>query len=111
MLGSGASIQLLEAKDTKPAGCVAQAVNANAACYLLVKGRVDIDAEIEKAKTRLVKASKVVDKQRKIMEGLEKAGKMEGEVAETESKRLEDANREVGILEESVSQFERLKLE
>ena len=111
MLGSGASIRLLEANDSKPAGCVAQAVNANAACYLLVKGRVDIDAEIEKAKTRLVKASKGVDKQKKIIEGLEKAGKMEREVAETESKRLEDARREVGVLEESISQFEHLKLE
>lgn len=50
MLGSGASIFLLGANDTKPADCVAQAVNANAACYLLVKGRVDIDADIEKAK-------------------------------------------------------------
>ena len=111
MLGSGASIRLLEANDSKPPGCVAQVINANAACYLLVKGRVDIDAEIEKAKTRLVKASKGIDKQRKIMEGLEKAGKMEGGVGETECKRLEDARREVGVLEESVSQFERLKLE
>ncbi len=111
MLGSGASIQILEANDTKPTGCVAQAVNANAACYLLVKGRVDIDAEIEKAKTRLVKASKGVDKQRKIIEGLQKVGKFEGEVAETESRKLEDGTREVGVLEGSVSQFERLKLE
>lgn len=50
MLGSGASIFFLGANDAKPADCVAQAVNANAACYLLVKGRVDIDADIEKAK-------------------------------------------------------------
>ena len=111
MLGSGASIQLLEAKGARPAGCVVQAVNANAACYLLVKGRVDIDAEIGKAKTRLEKASKAVDKQRKVIEGLEKALKWEGELAETESRRLEDAKREVGVLEGSVSQFERLKLE
>ena len=111
MLGSGASIRLLEANDTKPAGCVAQAVNASAACYLLVKGRVDIDAEIEKVKTRLLKAGKGVDKQKKIIEGLEKVGKMEGELAEAESKRLEYARREVGVLEESVNQFERLKLE
>ena len=111
MLGSGASIRLLEANENKPAGCVAQAINADAACYLLVKGRVDIDAEIDKAKTRLAKASKGVEKQSKIMEGLEKAGKLEGEVGETESKKLENARREVGVLEESVSQFERLKLE
>ena len=110
MLGSGASIRFLEVNDTKPAGCVAQAVNANAACYLLVKGRVDIDAEIEKAKTKLGKASKGVNKQRKIINRLEKAGKMKGEVAKIENKRLKDARRETEILEKSVSQFERLKL-
>ena len=111
MLGSGASIGLLGANEARPAGCVVQAVNADVACYLLVKGRVDIDEEIGKAKTRLEKASKAVDKQRKIMEGLEKAGKMQGEVGEAERRRLEDARREVGVLEGSVSQFERLKLE
>ena len=111
MLGSDASIQLLGANGAKPAGCVAQAISADAACYLLVKGRVDIDAEIAKAKARLEKASKGIDKQKKVMEGLEKAGKLEGELAETERRRLEDARREVGVLEGSVSQFERLKLE
>ena len=45
------------------------------------------------------------------MEGLEKVGKMEGEVAKTESKRLENARRVVEVLEESVSQSERLKPE
>lgn len=45
------------------------------------------------------------------MEGLEKVGKMEGEIAETESKRLDDTRREIGVLEESMSQFEGLKLE
>ena len=45
------------------------------------------------------------------MEGLENVGKMEGEVAEIESKWLEDAKREIGVLEESMSQFERLKFE
>lgn len=111
MLGSSASIGLLGADDAKPAGCIAQAVNAKAACYLLIKGHVDIDVEIQKAKTRLAKACEGVVRQRKIMEGLEKAGKMQGEIAETESRRLEDVRREIGVLEGSVSQFERLKLE
>ena len=111
MLGQGPSIALLTSTNAKPAGCVARPVSAEAAVYLLVKGRVDIDAEISKAKTRLAKASEVVEKQRKIIEGLAKAGKMDGEVAEGEMRRLEDARREVGVLEGSVSQFERLKLE
>lgn len=67
--GFGASIRLLEASDANPAGCVSQAVNADAACYLLAKEHVDIDAEINKAKVRLAKANEGVFKQRKIMGG------------------------------------------
>lgn len=111
MLGSNASVSLLSPTAPKPAGCVAQAVNADAAVYLVVKGRIDIDAEIQKAKTRLDKASEGVSKQRKIIEGLEKAGKMDGEVGEAERRRLEDARKEVEVLEGSMGQFERLKLE
>lgn len=104
----GASIQPLEASNAKSAGCV---VNAETACYLLMEGHEDIGAEINKAKVRLAKANESVVKHRKIMEGLEKAGKLESEVAETQSRRLEDAIRGIEVLEWIVSQFERLKLE
>ncbi|MDI1485424.1 MAG: valine--tRNA ligase [Ramalina farinacea] len=111
MLGQSASIALLTSTTAKPAGCVARPVSAEAAVYLHIKGRVVIDAEISKAKTRLAKAMEGVDKQRIVLDGLEKAGKMDKGVAEGEMRRLEDARRKVSVLEESVSQFERLKLE
>lgn len=76
-----------------------------------MEGHEDIGAEINKAKVRLAKANEGVVKHRKIMEGLEKAGKLVSEVAETQSRRLEDAIRGIGVLEGIVSQFERLKLE
>ena len=38
------ALSILSNDDAKPTGCVVQAVNADAAVYLLVKGRVDIDA-------------------------------------------------------------------
>ncbi len=63
MTGQAASAIILEPKDSKPPGCVAQAVSASAAVYLLVKGRVDISAEIHKAEIRLAKASEDVKKQ------------------------------------------------
>lgn len=65
----GGSIRLLEGRDAKPAGCVTQAVNADAACHLLVKGRVDVDAELRKLMGRLTKAKEGVVKQTKIIEG------------------------------------------
>ena len=105
----GGSIELLAGGDAKPAGCVTQAVNADAACHLLVKGHVDFDGELLKLTTRLTKAKISVSKQTKIIEGLENAGKWEGEVVNVESRKLGTATREVELLEASKNQFEELK--
>ena len=108
--GDSVSITILTDKDPQPSGCVAQAVDANVAVYLVVKGRVDIDAEISKAKSRMTKASDVVRKQRKMVDG-EGWTKMKPEAQAAEKKKLDDAQKEVEVLEGSVGQFERLKLE
>ena len=87
-----------------------QSIGASAAVFLLVKGRIDIEAEIEKAKTRLAKTSEAVEKQRKIIEG-DNFGKRPVEAQENEKQRLRDRRAEIEVLEASVGQFERLKLE
>ena len=110
MTGANASLSVLSNNDPRPTGCVVQAVNADAAVYLLVRGRVDIDAEISKARTRLEKASQAVAKQRKIRDG-DGWEKMRKEAQESEERKLEDALQEVEVLEGSVAQFQRLKLE
>lgn len=104
------TITIIGQADQKPSGCVAQSIGASAAVYLLVKGRIDIDAEIEKTKTRLAKAREAVEKQRKMVEG-QNFGKMAGEAQETERRKLGDKRAEEDLLEASVGQFERLKLE
>ena len=109
-MGENASITILGPSDPEPAGCVAQSITAVAAAHLLVKGRVDIDGEIEKAKTKMVKASEMVKKQRKMIEG-DGWAKMKREVQENETKKLEDAEGEVRVLEGTINRFERLKLE
>ena len=110
MTGPSTSISIQTDKDPKPTGCVVQPVNASTAVYLVVKGRVDLDAEIEKAKIRMAKASEGLKKQRKIVDG-EGWSKMKAEVQTNETRKLEDAEKEVEVLEASVAQFERLKLE
>ena len=110
MVGENASISILGAHDLEPAGCVAQSINASATVLLLVKGRLDIDGEISKAKAKLAKGSEVVKKQRKIIDG-EGWSKMKSEVQEMEKKRLEDAESDLRVVEGSIGQFERLKLE
>lgn len=108
MTGHAASVSILEPKDSKPPGCVAQAVGASAAVYLLIKGHVDLNAEIQKAETRLSKAREDVKKQRKIIEG-QGWGRIKREIQEIEERRLNNAESEVRILEGSINHFESLK--
>ena len=108
MTGHAASVNILEPKDSKPPGCVAQAVGASAAVYLLVRGHVDLNTEIQKVEIRLSKAREDVKKQRKIIEGLG-WGKMKREIQEIEERRLNNAESEVRILEGSINRFENLK--
>lgn len=110
MMGEGASISILSAEDAKPGGCVVQAVSASAAVYLLVKGRIDINAEVEKAKAKLAKAEEGKEKKTKVING-DGWDRMAEEVKETRRRELDDAEREVGLLEGALAQFERLRLE
>ncbi len=105
------SISLLKPHESKPPGCVAQAVSATAAVYLNIKGRLDLDAEIKKAQDKLKKANEGVTKQKKILDGLEKAGKAEGGIKESEERKVEDSRAEISLLEASIGDLERMKLE
>ena len=108
--GSSSTITILSPHDAKPTGCVVQTVGASAAVYLLVKGQIDIDAELQKAKLRLEKANEGLKKQRKIVDG-EGWNKMREEAQKVEKRKLEDAQSEVGVLEGSIQQFEQLRIE
>jgi valyl-tRNA synthetase len=85
-------------------------VGASATVYLDVKGRVDIDKEIAKAKDRLKRANEVAEKQRKIMDG-EWEEKVSSAVKEMEREKLRAAEVEARNWEASIGQFERLKIE
>ena len=104
------SIDVLSHEDADPTGCIPQSVGASGAVFLVVKGRIDIDREIEKAKQRRDKASEALEKQRKIIDR-DGWSKMKEEAQKMERRRLEDAQSEVAVLEASVQQFEKLKLE
>ena len=108
--GDSAVVTVLSPQDADPSGCIPQAVGTSAAVFLVVKDRVDIDKEIEKAKQRRDKANELVKKQQSLITG-EGWGKMKEDAQKTEKRRLEDAESEVALLESSVEQFERLKLE
>ncbi|KAI9680110.1 MAG: hypothetical protein M1817_005127 [Caeruleum heppii] len=112
LCGKGvASIEVLSKEDARPAGCVVFAVSSSAAVYLHVKGRVDIDAEISKAQGKLQKASDGASRQQKILNDPGYQQKVAQDLQEAEKKKLADLEVEMRNLEDSMQQFERLKME
>ena len=79
--------------------------------FLLVKGRVDIEAEIKKAQRKLEKASEGVKRQRGILDDEGYKKKVGDELQEVERRKLRDLEAECREFEESIQQFERLKLD
>lgn len=106
-----ASLEILTPSDQRPAGCVVFPVSSASAVFLLVKGRVDLDGEIEKARKKLDKAAGFVYKQRKLLNDPAWIAKAPEATKEIERKKLEDLESQVAGFEATIEQFERLKLE
>lgn len=105
------SITVLAADHVRPQGCVAFPVSSGAAVFLLVKGLVDLDAEIDKATKKLSKARQAVDKQRKILTDPAYLQKVAFATQEADRRRLADLESEARGFEGTIQQFEQLKLE
>jgi valyl-tRNA synthetase len=105
------TINIIDASASRPAGCVVFPVSAAAVVYLRVSGRVDIDAEIAKANKKLEKTRQGVQKQRKILDDPNYKTKVSEELQEVERKRLRDLEQEERGFEETIRQFEQLRLE
>lgn len=109
-----ASLTILAHGADKPKGCAVFPVSADAAVYVHVKDLIDVDAEIEKAKAKLARASETVRKNEKTLESVEEGGR-KGDVSEavvqSEREKVRDGRAEVRALEEAVQQFHELKLE
>ncbi|KAF4637032.1 hypothetical protein G7Y89_g1050 [Cudoniella acicularis] len=105
------SLQILPLSSPRPAGCVVFSVSSAAAVFLHVKGRVDIDVEISKAAKKLEKAKTGIERQRKILNDEGYKEKVSVELQEVEKKKLVDLEVEAKAFEETIGQFERLKLE
>jgi valyl-tRNA synthetase len=105
------AIEILGPDASRPAGCVAYPVSTSASVFLHVKGRVDIDAEIAKAQKKLDKTRSTIQKQEKILVDPGYKEKVSAEVQEQDQKKLADARQEIHSFEETIKQFEQLKLE
>ncbi|KAF2266081.1 valyl-tRNA synthetase [Lojkania enalia] len=104
-------VSILSPSDPAPTGCAVYTVGASATVFLDIKGRVDIDKEITKAKDRLRKANEVVQKQKKILGMEDFEEKVSEAIKEMEREKLKAAETEGRNWEMSINQFERLKIE
>lgn len=93
-----------------PTGCAVYTIGSTATVFLDIKGRIDIDKEIGKAKDKIKKANETVEKQKKIMDK-EWEDKVSEAVKEQERERLAAAEVEGRNLQRSLEQFEKLRIE
>lgn len=107
----GGKIDIISGEDQKPPGTVVSAVNASASVFLKVKGRIDIDAEIDKTRKKMNTASEGAKKQRAMVHDEEWKKKAIASVQESERKKLDNLEAEIRELEDSIGRFETLKLE
>jgi len=110
--GKGATtISILDAEAARPHGCVATAIGSRAVVFLRVIGRVDLAAEIAKATAKLSKTKAAVARATKLLADPVYQEKVAAATQEAERKKLMDLETEVRHLEETISQFEELRLE
>lgn len=94
-----------------PSGCVTFFVSADVAVSLHVKGRVDVDSEISKATKKLQRIINNIDSQNKILSAPGYVENARMEALEADKRKLTDLEAERDSLQDTIEQFERLKLE
>lgn len=107
----GGEVKIIDGKHGKPPGSVVAALSTSASVFLKVTGRIDIDAEIEKARKKLNAASDGVKKQRAQFDDEAWRQKADVKVQEGERAKMENLEAECREMEDSIASFEKLKLE
>lgn len=105
------NIEVLSPQDARPSGCVAFPVSRAVSVFLHVKGRVDLDEEIAKASKKLEKSRGAVQKQQKLLSDSAYLEKVAVATQDADKKKLADLESEMNGLEETIKQFNDLKLE
>lgn len=108
--GVGA-ISVVAPDAARPTGCVAYPIGSSASVFLHIKGRVDLDAELEKANKKLERARLAADKQRKLVTGGDYVAKVAVATQEMERKKLADMEGEEKGFAATIEELKQLRLE
>lgn len=112
LCGRGAmEIDIISADHGRPAGCVAFPVSSAVSVFIHVKGRVDLDEEMVKARTKLERSRAAVQKQRKLIGDAVYMEKVAVATQEADKKKLADLESEANGFEATIEQLEQLKIE
>ncbi|KAL7268442.1 valine--tRNA ligase [Rhizina undulata] len=103
------SLQVLSAKEAVPEGCGAFVVSDQCIVYVLVKGRVDVDAEIERAQKKIGKALEARTRLEKAIAVPDYKTKVKQAVQEADQQKLSDLLTEEKTLSELIAKFEGLR--
>ena len=93
-----------------PEGCVLQSVNPEVNVHLLVKGHVDIDAEIAKVQKKLERASKSKNGIEQTMNSKDYETKANKQAKEANKTKLDNTVAEIEGLQATIENLKRLKL-
>ncbi|QLL34304.1 hypothetical protein HG536_0G01630 [Torulaspora globosa] len=104
------AIKVVRTATDIPEGCVLKAVNPDVNVHVLVKGHVDIDAEISKVEKKLERARKTRNGIESTIGSKDYETKANDQAKEANKARLENAVAEIEGLEATIENLKRLKL-
>lgn len=105
-------IEVLAPGATAPVGCAIFIASSSITILLDIRGRIQVDQEIQSAKGKLEKAKRAVEEQKKVMNQWSDEDQRISEAAKAaELTKLQVAEAEVRNYERSIEQFEQLRLE
>jgi valyl-tRNA synthetase len=92
-----------------PEGCASQTIQEGCTVYLLVKGMVDVDAEVQKIEKKLAKVQKAKDDLEKKTQDPTYLTKVKPEIREMNEAKLKDYEAEIATLTSGIETFMKLK--
>ncbi|GAB5587672.1 valine--tRNA ligase [Umbelopsis nana] len=109
-LAKGVSeVKILQSTDETPVGCALATLSEEINVYLLVKGQVDIDAEVQKLQKKIVTVDKSKQGLLKKMAVPDYENKVPADVRESNDTKVKALQAELDALNTSIAHFLKLK--
>ena len=105
------SLTIVKPEGVVPSGCAVVVVSSAVAVFLEVKGRVNVEEEIAKARSKLDKSADSAARQAKLINAPDFVERASDAVMEVEKEKLAGYLAEQRNFEQTIAQFEKLRLE